>query len=89
MRTREPIKNPRRLGSHVVAALDLLASLGIKDVQIYKTTHLRVFWPWGPGRLAITLPCTPRNYDEAARQARHSIRRTIEEAVARPMPGTR
>ncbi len=77
----EPMKEPRRAGKHVGAALDMLAQLGCREVEVIKRTHLRVSWAWGPRRLAIVMPCTPRCTDNAAERARQDIRRAIRDAA--------
>lgn len=78
----EPMRDPRRAGKHVGAALDYLASLGIGDVQVVKAKHLRVSWPWGARRLVVSLACTPRDEDVAALRVHQAINRAIRAAVS-------
>ncbi len=76
----EPMKDPRRAGKHVSAAIDFLVSLGLGSVEVVKRKHLHLSWAWGPRRLSISMPCTPRSEDHAAVTAIQRIRRAIREA---------
>lgn len=78
----EPMKDPRRAGKHVSAAIDFLVSLGLGSVEVVKRKHLHLSWAWGPRRLSIVLPCTPKNTDDATTLARQRIRKAIREASA-------
>ena len=77
MRT-DPI-NPRNIGKHAVVAVDYLASLGLTGI-LTKTKHLRLEWSHKGRVFHIGLPCTPRDEDAAANQARQAIKREIRRA---------
>jgi len=78
----EPMKDPRRAGKHVGAAIDFLSELGLGQVEVVKRKHLHLSWAWGARRLSIVLPCTPKNMDDATTLARQRIRKAIREACA-------
>jgi hypothetical protein len=73
----EVLKNPRRLGKHVSGVLDYLANLGIQDIEVIKSKHLRVSWKCGRHSGIISMPCTPRDEDNALRQSLQKIRQEI------------
>lgn len=77
MRT-DPL-NPRSYGKHVVAAVEYLQSLGIEGT-LTRTKHLRLEWARGGRVFHISMPCTPRDIDAAANQARQRIRKEIRRA---------
>lgn len=77
MRT-DPL-NPRSYGKHVVEVVEFLASLGIKGT-LTRTKHLRLEWSHGGRTYHIGLPCTPRDADAAANQAKQKIRQEIRRA---------
>ncbi|WP_445505022.1 hypothetical protein [Microvirga sp. G4-2] len=77
MRT-DPI-NPRHIGKHAVAAVEYLAQLGLTGI-LTKTKHLRLEWRHNGRIYHIGLPCTPRDEDAAANQARQKIRQEIRRA---------
>ncbi len=77
MRT-DPI-NPRNIGKHAVEAVAYLASLGLVGT-LTKTKHLRLEWSHKGRVFHIGLPCTPRDVDAAANQAKQLIRREIRRA---------
>ncbi|MBA1159375.1 hypothetical protein [Microvirga mediterraneensis] len=77
MRT-DPL-NPRHIGAHAVAAVEFLAQLGLKGI-LTRTKHLRLEWSHGGRSFHISMPCTPRDADAAANQARQRIRREIRRA---------
>lgn len=70
---------PRSFGKHVVEAVEFLASLGLKGI-VTKTKHLRLEWSHGGRTYHIGLPCTPRDIDAAANQAKQQIRKEIRKA---------
>lgn len=79
MRT-DPL-NPRSYGKHVVAAVEYLESLGIVGT-LTRTKHLRLEWTHAGRKYHIGIPCTPRDPDAAANQAKQQIRKQIRRAYA-------
>lgn len=77
MRT-DPL-NPRSYGKHVIEAVEFLQQLGLEGI-LTRTKHLRLEWSHKGRSYHISMPCTPRDADAAANQARQRIRREIRRA---------
>lgn len=78
---REPT-DPRQFGAPAVAVDEFLRSLGITDATFTKTKHIKVRFSVGPHTVSMSLPCTPRDDDTAAKQAVRRARQKITEACA-------
>lgn len=82
MRT-EPIKEPRRVGSHLAYAHVLLVELGASNIRFYKTKHIAAVFNVGPHELTVRLCSTPRNNDDAMNHFRQQLTREVRKALAR------
>jgi hypothetical protein len=75
--------HPRKLGPAALAVDEALRALGITDAVYTKAKHARVEFRVGPATIRMSLPCTPRDNDVAAKRAVTNLRRLIAEACAR------
>jgi hypothetical protein len=79
MRTKEPIP-PRHFGPTAVAVDDFLRSLGCTEITFIKNRHVKVSAMVGPKRISFSIPCTPRDDTDAAKQAVWRAKKKLTEA---------
>jgi len=74
---------PRKIGPAAVAVDDYLRALGITGATFTKTKHAQVEFMVGPHRLRMSVPCTPRDDTQAAKESVWRVRKLVIETCAR------
>jgi hypothetical protein len=74
--------NPRQFGAAAAAVDEYLRSLGITDAVFVKTKHVQAKFKIGDRQVSVSIPCTPRDDDAAAKQAVRYARQKITQALS-------
>lgn len=68
----------RHIGPTAVAVEEFLRGLRCAEIKFSKTKHVHVEFFIGPRRQKVSLPCTPRDDDNATYNAVRRIKRIVE-----------
>lgn len=75
----ETVKNPRKIGEHVRAAMDYLEEIGASDASVIIRKHLRINFKYRGEELWFMLSTSPKSPSGCANISRQLIRRAIRD----------